>query len=122
MSRRREATLSKGVARDAGERTVDGREGGIVAMGGVGGIEAVVAEALVLGDGCQRSAGAQLLSCGGGEATRAAARLFALFLFRLRRRSGTENLFVSGTCMLKKEFYNKTPSHNTGHGTGAHWH
>ena len=21
-----------------------------------------------------------------------------------------------------KEFYNKTPSHNTGHGTGAHWH
>ena len=23
---------------------------------------------------------------------------------------------------LKKEFYNKTPSHNTGHGTGAHWH
>ena len=30
---------------------VDGREGGIVAMGGVGGIEAMVAEALVLGDG-----------------------------------------------------------------------
>ena len=23
---------------------------------------------------------------------------------------------------LKREFYNKTPSHNTGHGTGAHWH
>ena len=22
----------------------------------------------------------------------------------------------------KKESYNKTPSHNTGHGTGAHWH
>ena len=22
----------------------------------------------------------------------------------------------------QKEFYNKTPSHNTGHGTGAHWH
>ena len=22
----------------------------------------------------------------------------------------------------KIEFYNKTPSHNTGHGTGAHWH
>ena len=22
----------------------------------------------------------------------------------------------------EKEFYNKTPSHNTGHGTGAHWH
>ena len=39
------------VRRDAGERTVDGREGGIVAMGGVGGIEAMVAEALVLGDG-----------------------------------------------------------------------
>jgi len=24
--------------------------------------------------------------------------------------------------MPKKECYNKTPSHNTGHGTGAHWH
>ena len=22
----------------------------------------------------------------------------------------------------EKEFYDKTPSHNTGHGTGAHWH
>ena len=21
-----------------------------------------------------------------------------------------------------QEFYNKTPSHDTGHGTGAHWH
>ena len=41
----------QGVARDAGERTVDGRKGGVVAMGGVGGIEAMVAEALVLGDG-----------------------------------------------------------------------
>ena len=41
----------QGVARDAGERTVDGREGGVVAMGGVGGIEAMVTEALVLGDG-----------------------------------------------------------------------
>ena len=24
--------------------------------------------------------------------------------------------------LCKKEFYNKTPSHDTGHGTGAHWH
>ena len=23
---------------------------------------------------------------------------------------------------VKKEFYTKTPSHDTGHGTGAHWH
>jgi len=23
---------------------------------------------------------------------------------------------------VEKEFYNKTPSHDTGHGTGAHWH
>ena len=30
---------------------MDGRKGGVVAMGGVGGIEAMVAEALVLGDG-----------------------------------------------------------------------
>ena len=22
----------------------------------------------------------------------------------------------------EKEFYNKTPSHDTGHGTGSHWH
>ena len=41
----------QGVARDAGERTVDGCKCGVVAVGGVGGIEAMVAEALVLGDG-----------------------------------------------------------------------
>ena len=40
----------QGVARDAGERTVDGRQGGVVAMGGISGIEAVVTKALVLGD------------------------------------------------------------------------
>ena len=29
-----------------------------------------------------------------------------------------------GFCFLSffEEVYNKTPSHNTGHGTGAHWH
>ena len=26
------------------------------------------------------------------------------------------------TAATEKEFDNKTPSHNTGHGTGAHWH
>ena len=44
----------QGVARDAGERTVDGCKCGVVAVGGVGGIEAMVAEALVLGDGNAR--------------------------------------------------------------------
>ena len=29
---------------------------------------------------------------------------------------------VSSYKTLSKEFYNKTPSHDTGHGTGSHWH
>ena len=28
----------------------------------------------------------------------------------------------TGTNTGRKEFYNPTPSHDTGHGTGAHWH
>ena len=40
----------------------------------------------------------------GREARMAADQLITFFFF------------------IFKEFYNKTPSHDTGHGTGAHWH
>ena len=41
----------------------------------------------------------------------------------LEGRSGTQGN-GSGERIAKspKEFYNKTPSHDTRHGTGAHWH
>ena len=45
-------------------------------------------------------------------------------------RKGVAVLIAAGALLLKRiwtseirlEFYNQTPSHNTGHGTGAHWH
>ena len=30
--------------------------------------------------------------------------------------------FTNNKTLSQKEFYSKTPSHDTGHGTGAHWH
>ena len=39
-------------------------------------------------------------------------------LWEARRR----RLATPGQIEREEEFYNKAPSHNTGHGTGAHWH
>ena len=39
--------------------------------------------------------------------------------FRARAAHDAEKVMKAGRS--QKEFYNQTPSHNTGHGTGAHW-
>ena len=40
---------------------------------------------------------------------------------RARLKQG-QRLGIPSTGGMRKEFYNKIPSHDTGHGTGAHWH
>ena len=47
-------------------------------------------------------------------------RTLALFS-GLARRGGEPNVQKKES-IFAKEVYNKAPSHNTGHGTGAHWH
>ncbi|EOD35703.1 hypothetical protein EMIHUDRAFT_252585 [Emiliania huxleyi CCMP1516] len=39
----------------------------------------------------------------------------------IQRRAGKKRI-SQVKALARRESYNKTPSHNTGHGTGAHWH
>jgi len=75
---------------------------------------AIVAEAQLRGpravDLAERAKFSISAGTGGGDGT-------AQLHYKPLEAVGNKSDFPS-----KKEFYNKTPSHNTGHGTGAHWH
>jgi len=69
-----------------------------------------------------------LLEAGASASGRRLAAALPLFSSRAMRATSSAPGLLEATLrsdkpsLPQKEFYNKTPSHDTRHGTGAHWH